>query len=334
MKNYILGIDMGIGSIGWGLIDAEKGKERIVDFGVRLFESGEENGGKDRTSQQRRAFRGARRLITRRSFRKEQLKKHLLHIGFVDESIVQEYYETPTDDMYELRTKALDEKVSPRDLLAILIHLSNHRGYNEFYEDIGEDNMSEDMLAENDEDKLGVDAFKKLMSANNYRSVGEMYYKDEVFKISKRNLSNKADKYVPTRRAVKEEAIKILENQKQYYRVLSEDNIQRIISIIFSQRDFEDGPGDKNDPYRKYKGFLDSIGKCLFYGDDERGFRGTVLGDLYAVCNTLSQYTYLDKTSGEIVLKKELANDLIYHLLINANLTVTDVKRICKEHNT
>ncbi|MDD4689030.1 MAG: type II CRISPR RNA-guided endonuclease Cas9, partial [Eubacteriales bacterium] len=55
---------------------------------------------------------------------------------------------------------------------------------------------------------------------------------------------------------------------------------------------------------------------------------------LYAVCNTLSQYTYIDKTSGEIVLKKELANDLIYHLLINANLTVTDVKRICKEHNT
>ena len=35
MAKYILGLDMGITSVGWGLIDYDSGK--IVDKGVRLF---------------------------------------------------------------------------------------------------------------------------------------------------------------------------------------------------------------------------------------------------------------------------------------------------------
>ena len=65
-----------------------------------------------------------------------------------------------------------------------------------------------------------------------------------------------------------------------------------IKGIIFAQRDFETGPGNENDKYRKFTGYLDTLGKCRFYKDKDRGCRFTVIADVYALVNTLSQYNY------------------------------------------
>ena len=75
MEKYYLGLDVGIGSIGWSVINIEK--NRIEDFGVRLFESGEDTRKKERFSQKRRRYRGIRRLYRRRSHRKQRLKNYL-----------------------------------------------------------------------------------------------------------------------------------------------------------------------------------------------------------------------------------------------------------------
>ena len=40
MKKYVLGIDIGITSVGYGIIDLETGA--FVDYGVRLFKEGTE----------------------------------------------------------------------------------------------------------------------------------------------------------------------------------------------------------------------------------------------------------------------------------------------------
>ena len=37
--NYVIGLDIGIGSVGWAAINLDK--RRIEDSGVRLFDSGE-----------------------------------------------------------------------------------------------------------------------------------------------------------------------------------------------------------------------------------------------------------------------------------------------------
>ena len=68
---YTLGLDVGIGYIGWAVVRNDE-PSRIIDFGVRAFESGELESGKDRTSQQRRRYRAARRLVRRRSHRKHR----------------------------------------------------------------------------------------------------------------------------------------------------------------------------------------------------------------------------------------------------------------------
>ena len=101
MKNFILGLDVGVGSVGWAVINLDK--LRIENCGVRIFESGEVPNEKERYSQKRRHYRSLRRLVRRKSHRKSSLKKHLELIGLVKSSDVDLYYETKENDAISLR---------------------------------------------------------------------------------------------------------------------------------------------------------------------------------------------------------------------------------------
>ncbi|NLD26949.1 MAG: hypothetical protein GX661_06275, partial [Acholeplasmataceae bacterium] len=89
--NYYLGLDIGIGSIGWAIMNLDK--LRLEDFGVRLFDTGEDQRKNERYSQQRRRYRGIRRLYRRRSHRKQRLKNYLGLIGFITENELNTYYD-------------------------------------------------------------------------------------------------------------------------------------------------------------------------------------------------------------------------------------------------
>ena len=104
---YRIGLDIGIGSIGWAVVSGEKETARIEDFGVRIFESGEKDNGKSRTSQERRGFRGSRRLIRRRHYRKILLKNHFENIGLLNSFFNDDLALCSDEDVYELKYKAL-----------------------------------------------------------------------------------------------------------------------------------------------------------------------------------------------------------------------------------
>ncbi|WKY44899.1 type II CRISPR RNA-guided endonuclease Cas9 [Eubacteriaceae bacterium ES2] len=329
---YRLGLDIGIGSIGWAVISGDKNAARIENFGVRIFESGEiDQLGKDRKSQQRRGFRGTRRLVRRRKFRKNRVKGHLQNIGLVKIEALNRYFETNQQDIYTLRVKALDGEISPEEIGACLIHLSNHRGYKDFYE------MENSELDEEEEaDYEALNNFDKLFHSKSYRTPAECIV--DQFKNAKqpypdfKNNQYHDRHYLINRSYLKDEMNQVLTEQSKYYTCLTKANIEMLKTIIFSQRDFEDGPGDVNEKYRRYSGFLDSIGKCMFYKELDRGFRSTVISDVYAVTNTLSQYQFKDDETGKPFLKPEAAKDLVDTLLKNGNLTMTEAKKIVKSH--
>jgi CRISPR-associated endonuclease Csn1 len=175
---YILGLDVGVGSIGWAVIDSEK--KRIVDFGARLFDSGELPRDKSRKSQKRRLYRSARRRIRRRSYRKTRLKQYLEKIGLVKLSDIQAYYEGNVPDVLPLRVKGLNEKLSPVELAAALIHISNFRGQRDFYE-IDPETMTPEELKENEKEHVACANTETLMTAGNYRTAAEMYLLDKAF---------------------------------------------------------------------------------------------------------------------------------------------------------
>ena len=177
---YVLGLDVGISSVGWAVICNDDNNKRIEDFGVRLFDSSESDNGKNRTSQQRRGFRSSRRLVRRRSHRKQRLKLYLDKIGLVHQAELEAYFEQTEPDPLELRVKGLSERLSSVQLAACLIHISNHRGYRDFYQ-ADEESLSKEELKEYREERQGVARIKQLLAEGDYRTTAELFLHHPAF---------------------------------------------------------------------------------------------------------------------------------------------------------
>ena len=132
------------------------------------------------------------------------------------------------------------------------------------------------------------------------------------------------------RKHVENEIRTILKKQREWYPELTDQKIEKIMGVIFSQRDFEDGPGDASDKYRRYTGFLESIGYCRFYPEERRGFRNTALGDVYAAINALSQYRYVHTDTGEAKLSQEAAAKMVSYIMKQGSLTRTQAAKLLK----
>lgn len=356
---YIIGLDIGIGSVGWAVVRNDDDCKRLEDFGVRIFESGEiiESNKNIRKSQRRRKYRGMRRRIRRRNHRKERLKNYLENIEFVSRAELSEFFAKNNHDIIDIRVRALDEKVTPVELTAALLHIAKRRGYKAFYELSDENNNAKDKKAKEEEEK---DIYKALTNTadviknGGYRSIAEAIMKDsEHFsdKISGRykyrNIKEKDEKgkkessgkisendiLFPTE-MFEDEVRKILGKQKEFYPQLTDESIDKIFDIIFSRRDFEDGPGNADDENRPYKGFVDSIGNCPYYKNEKRGHRYTVIGDLFALANKLSQYKYVEKNTGEVVkLPRDLMRNIVSQSLQSGSITKTKINELAKELN-
>ena len=70
--HYTIGLDIGIASIGWAVINNDK--NRIENLGERVFKKAETPEGKS-LNEDRRIARGTRVRIRRRKIRMEKIKK-------------------------------------------------------------------------------------------------------------------------------------------------------------------------------------------------------------------------------------------------------------------
>lgn len=352
--HYVLGLDIGIQSVGWAVVRCEE-PLRIEDFGVRMFTTTENAKDKDNTNQERRGFRATRRVIRRRSHRKAMLKAHLQRMGLLQPGEVEAFFENGAVDLLGLRVKGLSERLSPAELAACLINISNHRGYRDFYSLDEEDQkqLSKAEQAEYARERSEIEQVNEIMARGGYRSVAEMLQNDAVFAPQQggsmrvyRSHPYSEVRYPISRELLRKEAGEILACQSKFYPCLLQSynttlrkqpttltNSEFLLWLVFEQRDFEDGPGNADDPLRRYTGFLMSLGHCPFYRDELRGARMSVLGDLYAVANALSQYRYQDKTSGEFCLPKEMARELLSSALQNAALPQKQIQSIAKKYN-
>lgn len=140
----ILGLDLGTNSIGWALIDDVQNK--ILGIGSRIFPMGVDNLGDGDNEMSKNASRTGARGVRRQFFRRKLRKKILLKAlsdndmcpmvanDFEDWKKTKEF---PSEKLahwfalnpYELRQKALNEKLSLHEIGRILYHLIQRRGF-------------------------------------------------------------------------------------------------------------------------------------------------------------------------------------------------------------
>ena len=116
MTKYVLGLDIGVTSVGWGIVDDETGE--IVDAGVRLFEEADAE-----KNANRRGFRSQRRLKRRKAYRVERIENLLK-----SEGILTKNYKANKYNPYECRLKGLDNKLSNEEFVSALVHIAKLRG--------------------------------------------------------------------------------------------------------------------------------------------------------------------------------------------------------------
>lgn len=335
-RQYRFAFDIGIGSCGWAVVsENETGNRRIEDAGSRIFDSGEMKEGKDRKSQERRGFRGVRRVLRRRKHRKELLKNYIRYIQFMSDYEIRCACESSADKVLLTKVKGLDEKLSKAELLQALLHACNHRGYKDFYE-VTETDEAESQEEEDEKiNQAAADRLDRSFEESHCRTISEYICRyctiPGTDRIDYRNRFYKNEnRMIIRRKHVENEVCTILKKQREWYPELTDQKIKEIMEVIFSQRDFEDGPGDASDKYRRYTGFLESLGYCRFYPEERRGFRNTALGDVYAAINALSQYRYVHTDTGEAKLTQEAAAKMVSYILKQGSLTRTQAAKLLK----
>ena len=137
MSKHVLGLDLGVGSIGWCLIalDAQGDPAEILGMGSRVVplnnatDAADFSIGKAFTaSQERTARRTMRRGFARYQLRRYRLRRELEKVGMLpDAALIQ----LPLLELWELRERAATagECLTLPELGRVLCHINQKRGY-------------------------------------------------------------------------------------------------------------------------------------------------------------------------------------------------------------
>ena len=267
--HYALGLDIGIGSVGWAVLQNDPDGEpvRIRDLGVRIFDKAEQPKTGASLALPRREARSARRRLRRHRHRLERIRYLLERSGIMSVKEIQELYAAggfPVSP-YQLRAEALDRPLTKEEAVRVLIHLAQRRGY--------QSNSTAEAAKDEKETgkvKSAIEENRRCMEQHGYRTVGEMMFRDDRFWQKNpdgtrfHQTRNKAEDYRFTveRAAVAEEIGKIFATQRQLgVDWMSEALETAYLNIFSGQRSFDEGPGGDS-PFGG--GLAGKIGSCTF----------------------------------------------------------------------
>ena len=311
----ILSFDIGITSIGWAFVEGEE----LRDCGVRIFTKAENPKNGDSLAAPRREARSTRRRLARRKARLNAIKRLLckefglnLSDYFANDGELPKAYETTKDTKspYELRTLALEQKLEPKELARVILHIAKHRGYGNKHAKTGGDKDSGKVLS-------AIKTNEATMNAKNYKSVGEYLYKEFYQKLRLesekkgnnttkefKNVRNKGENYehCVAQEQVRAELELIFKKQKDFGATFSENFESQILETAFYQRDL--------------KSFEDKVGKCVFYENENRAPKDSLSAmEFVALTRIINTLKNLEEKSKNLGIGETYGKDKIQEIL-------------------
>src|SRR5690625_1752470 len=301
-KPYILGLDIGIASVGWGIVDEER---NIKDAGVRIFPEADKS-----NNEKRRETRSSRRLLRRRKHRLDRVKKLL------EEHLIIESAKNPptSTDPYSMRAKGLYEKLTKDELAISLLHLAKRRGiHNADIEDQEKTSTNElstkDQIARNN--KLLNEKYVCELQLERLNS------KDESINVRGHQNRFKTSDFV-------KEANKILDTQSKYYQELTNEFKAKYIDLLETRRAYYEGPGDGS-PFGWEqdinKWYEQMMGRCSYFPDEFRSVKSAYSAQLFNLLNDLNNLTLTRPENPKLTCEeKQQMIDNLFHRYRNVTL--------------
>ena len=294
--NYILGLDIGIASVGWAMveIDEEENPIRLIDLGVRVFERAEVPKTGDSLAAARRLARSVRRLTRRRTHRLLRARRLLKREGvlqaddFDENGLIKSLPNTP----WQLRAAALDRKLTPLEWSAVLLHLIKHRGYLSQRKNEGE-------TADKELGALlqGVADNAHALQTGDFRTPAELAL--NKFEKESGHIRNQRGDYSHTfsRKDLQAELNLLFEKQKEFGNPHVSDGLKEgIETLLMTQR-----PALSGDAVQKM------LGHCTFEPTEPKAAKNTYTAERFVWLTKLNNLRILEQGSERPLTDTERA---------------------------
>ena len=302
---YILGLDIGIASVGYGIINAET--KEVVDAGVNIFPEadGENNAG-------RRSARGARRLKRRRIHRLDRIKQLLRENGLLDAENIPK-----NTNIYEVKVKGLEKPLTKEELVAALLHTAKRRGI---------DNIN---ISDDDKDS-GNDLSTKDQLRKNSQALKDKYvsqFQLERLKETDGKVRGAKNRFKTSE--IIEEAKAILKTQQKYHH-FDDAFINEYLHLVETRRKYYEGPGGSS-PYGwggdLYKWYEMLMGRCTYFPKELRSVKYAYSADLFNALNDLNNLVIMRDEDSILAYHEK------YHIIENVfkQKKKPTLKQIAKE---
>lgn len=264
-RYLILGLDPGIASCGFALIDIEN--EEILEMGSRLFDSPIVPKTKQSKAVVRRGFRSTRRNNDRTKDRLKHCLKAFKEAGIVPDDATAEYFHTKKGDLtpVELRAEGLDRLLTNRELSIVLYSLCKRRGYIPQGE-----GGADEVDSSSDDGKVlkAISQNNQLLSEGNYRTVGEWLNTLD----KSRNAAGSYDRCVSHSQLI-DEVHTLFDSQRalgnKQATALFEERYLNIFNWLRPREAFDE---------KSYS----LVGRCVYFPDQKRAARCTLTSELVA----------------------------------------------------
>jgi len=244
MAKYILGLDIGVSSVGVAVIKEENGKSSVEKMSVRIVQEDPDFHGKfysgntasknlDRTLK-----RGIRKNNQRFKARRDKLYQTLRENNMFP---TDNLFNLSATELYGLRAKAVSEQISLEELGRVFILLNQRRGFLSNRKSVSEEENSTEY-------KERIATLEKELAG---RTIGQKLYlelqdNENAFEVLLRERTYQRSSYI-------EEFDRIWDEQKKYHSVLTgganEDNNKATLydlirnRIIYYQRPLKSQKG-------------------------------------------------------------------------------------------
>ena len=294
--NHILGLDIGISSVGWAMVEIDDAENpiRLIDLGVRVFERAEVPKTGDSLAAARRLARSVRRLTRRRAHRLLRARRLLKREGvlqaadFDENGLIKSLLNTP----WQLRAAALDRKLTPLEWSAVLLHLIKHRGYLSQRKNEGE-------TADKELGALlkGVADNAHALQTGDFRTPAELAL--NKFEKESGHIRNQRDDYSHTfsRKDLQAELNLLFEKQKEFGNPHVSDGLKEgIETLLMTQR-----PALSGDAVQKMLGY------CTFEPTEPKAAKNTYTAERFVWLTKLNNLRILEQGSERPLTDTERA---------------------------
>ena len=308
MSDLVLGLDIGIGSVGVGILNKVTGE--IIHKNSRIFPAAQAE-----NNLVRRTNRQGRRLTRRKKHRRVHLNRLFEESGLITDFTKISINLNP----YQLRVKGLTDELSNEELFIALKNMVKHRGIS-YLDDASDDGNS----SVGDYAQIVKENSKQLetktpgqIQLERYQTYGQLR---GDFTVEKDGKKHRLINVFPTS-AYRSEALRILQTQQEFNPQITDEFVNRYLEILTGKRKYYHGPGNEKSRtdygrYRTSGETLDNIfgiliGKCTFYPEEFRAAKASYTAQEFNLLNDLNNLTVPTETKK---LSKEQKNQIINYV--------------------